>query len=134
MTEDDMKMPVTIGGKAIRTTLPYISPPYTFAMIGDAQARRIAEEIKADPMIPIELLQLCEWVLRAAEVPKPPPAGTRVVRLGDERPSISDLELRDQARAAKGLPLLGRTDIEERDTFRDLDFDEQTIVADVELP
>lgn len=130
---DDMKTPVTIGGTT-RVTQPYASPPHRFAMIGDGQAIAIAEDILSNELVPLELRQLCEWVKRRADVPKPLPAGVHVVRIGEPRPEVSDLDLRDRARAAKGLPLRGFADPDQHSTWRDIDADEQTIVVDLELP
>jgi len=133
---DDTKTPVTVGGRTVRATLPYASPPYKFAMIGDAQAIAIADDILADPLVPLELCQLCQWVKRRAAVPKPLPPGTHVVQIGDPKPALSDLELRDRARAAAGLPLSGRAnepdEPDERSTWRDLDADDLTVVADMD--
>jgi len=133
---DDTKTPVTVGGRTVRATLPYVSPPYKFAMIGDAQAIAIADDILANPLVPLELRQLCEWAKRRADVPKPLPTGVRVAQLGDPKPAISDLELRDKARAAAGLPLCGRAnepdEPDERSTWRDLDADDLTVVADMD--
>lgn len=125
--------PATIGGKAKRTTQPYVSPPYR---IDDARAIEIANDIMSNALVPVELYQLCDWVVRRAVPPKPLPAGLRVARLGDPPPEVSDLELRDRARAAAGLPLCRRANEPDFElaTCRDLELDEPKIVVDMEMP
>lgn len=129
----DEKTPVTIGAKVTRSTKPYASPPYRVE-IDDARAIEIASDILGNEMVPIELLQLCAWVKRKAVPPKPLPPGLRVAKLGDPRPQVSDLELRDRARMRAGLPINRRSSEpeDERDTWRDLD--EPKLVVDMDMP